>query len=217
MYQSIRSQLEHFDDQMNQLDTDSQDAEYQWLQFFVRIVPLVVHVERCSIFIASKEEGGPVWLKASEDLKAREVVVKDLEHSVVGEAIRTGEPVHRTGMNELEGVHKDVDRESGFTTRDILCVPLKSLDGRRITGAVELINKEDGSEYSENEKALIKKLLDFLERTIESVYLRQEASDLVATMYRTLRRVTLAAVSSFVAILAALTAYWFAFVAFASL
>ncbi|MFC2002284.1 GAF domain-containing protein [Chloroflexota bacterium] len=45
--------------------------------------------------------------------------------------------------------NKEIDRAAGFATRSILAVPL--ITGQEAIGVLEIINKLDGSEFSEQD------------------------------------------------------------------
>ncbi len=86
-----------------------------------------------------------------------------------GRYVKTGEGI--TGWVAKEGTpvmvndaHSDprfsgrYDNETGFATRSILCVPLK-LEGRNI-GILEVLNKKDGEEFSEQDTKILFSLAD---------------------------------------------------------
>ncbi len=59
---------------------------------------------------------------------------------LVGIVARTGETINIRDAYADARFNRDVDRASGFRTRNILCVPVLSADGE-IMGAVQVINK----------------------------------------------------------------------------
>ncbi|PIU83357.1 MAG: hypothetical protein COS68_04425 [Elusimicrobia bacterium CG06_land_8_20_14_3_00_38_11] len=52
-----------------------------------------------------------------------------------------------------------IDSESGFKTKSILCVPLIAND--ELVGVAEVLNKIDGSNFTENDKAILTSLSNF--------------------------------------------------------
>ncbi|PKM92633.1 MAG: hypothetical protein CVU80_02320, partial [Elusimicrobia bacterium HGW-Elusimicrobia-4] len=52
-----------------------------------------------------------------------------------------------------------IDSESGFRTKSILCVPLIVND--ELVGVAEVLNKIDGSNFTENDKAILTSLSNF--------------------------------------------------------
>ncbi len=75
-----------------------------------------------------------------------------LGQGVVGWVAQQGQPVLVPNVSEDSRFFDDFDRESGFTTRSILCVPLQT-KGQTI-GAIEAMNKESGPFDEEDLKLL---------------------------------------------------------------
>lgn len=107
--------------------------------------------ERASIFL---------WDQANRTLVGRPALgVEDSElrlpddAGVVGQVVRTGEP-RRVDRDEAQReVDRRVDRQLGFQTRNLLCVPLRSPRGD-LFGAFEMLNKLDGDFTDEDQTAL---------------------------------------------------------------
>jgi len=109
--------------------------------------------ERASIFL---------WDKPNQTLVGRPALgVEDNElripddKGVVGQVVQTGEPrrVDAGVGAEQREIDRRVDEELGFTTRNLLCVPLRSRGGE-LFGAFELINKTEGDFTDEDQAAL---------------------------------------------------------------
>jgi len=83
---------------------------------------------------------GPV----AESLRARHIPI---EKTKAGQVFTTGQPVVE---NQLEDHYKEVDRQTEFVTRSMICVPLSH---RRATyGVMQLLNKAAGKEpYDERD------------------------------------------------------------------
>src|SRR5690606_24967273 len=63
---------------------------------------------------------------------------------VVGRVVNSGEPERVDRHDDRRAIHAAVDKESGYTTETILCVPMRSPAGEML-GAFELINKRKGN------------------------------------------------------------------------
>ncbi len=59
----------------------------------------------------------------------------------------------RKADTEGSGIFKEIDRKSGFTTRNLLCVPLRVKE--RIIGVVEVMNRRDKEGYNEDDISLL--------------------------------------------------------------
>ena len=145
------------------------------LDFYVRIAPRLLNAERCSIFIHDPQNK-KVWLKTGTGVTERgiEVSVKD---SVVGEVITTGKPVIARDLESRDGTHKKVDTTTGFVSREIICVPIRSKDGSQITGAIQVLNKKGGAGFGAEDQAFLEEMGNHFQSIVESIYLGQQALD----------------------------------------
>ncbi|MDA0788153.1 MAG: GAF domain-containing protein [Proteobacteria bacterium] len=143
------------------LKLDQDTAEEKLLDFYVRIMPILMQCERCGIFVASEKDGF-VWLKAGTGQRERSIEVEIVENSIVGRVMESGNMIFEDRLDKMPGKHKYFDRQTGFETHDVLCVPVKSLDGNRLLGAVQLLNHVGGGEYHEDEIGFLEDLLEYL-------------------------------------------------------
>jgi Nif-specific regulatory protein len=108
--------------------------------------------DRASIFL---------WDRATHTLVGRpalgvgkeELRIPD-DRGVVGQVIRTGEARRVDAASEADQIDRHVDKQLGYRTRNLLCVPLRGGSGQ-LFGAFELINKQSGSFTAEDEAGLI--------------------------------------------------------------
>jgi len=145
------------------------------LELFVEVIPQVLEVERCSIFI-NDPATGKVWLQTGTGVDEKQIEV-DISDSLVGQVIATGKYLVEEDMGKLDGPHKKVDAQTGFVTRNELCVPIKSLSGQKTAGAILLLNKKQGKYFQEEDRVFLEKVASHLQSAIESIFLRQELMD----------------------------------------
>lgn len=211
MLNSIKTDIAHLDKELELLEADWQAAEHRLLQFYVRVMPKVMDVERCSIFVVDRDSED-FWLRAGTGLRERSIEIDKLTQSIVGEAVEKKDVIYRDNLDEESDDRRGtVDTIVGSTTKDILCMPIWSLDGKRITGAVQLVNRIDGKPYTEEDTAMLEELCHYLELAIENIYFQQEASGVVGRIYRTLRRTIIGAAIGFFVVIAVLALYWTVF------
>lgn len=154
--------------------------ESKLLDFHVRLVTRVLDAERCSIFILDPDSR-KVWLKTGTGITEGEIVVS-MKDSIVGDVIESGKAVIAGDLMTRQGTHRMIDSTTGFVTRDIVCVPIRSVDRRRITGAIEALNKRDGSGFTHEDQAFLEEVAEQFQQTVESVYLSQEAVNMSRKM-----------------------------------
>ncbi len=147
-------------------------AEKDYLNFFISIINKLVNGERSSIFI-SDMENELVWLEAGTGIERKQITVPK-DSSMVGRVISSGKPEINNNMAVQEGAHKGVDSATGFSTRNAICVPVKSLDRERVTGAIQVLNKENGGVFNEDDQKWLENIAEHMQSYIEHVYLNQE-------------------------------------------
>jgi len=181
---SIVSEVAEIRERQRQLALQSGDAgDDPLLDFYVRVMAKMLDAERCSIFIR-EPDSGKVWLKCGTALGQRDIVV-DIDTSVVGKVVKTGETVFIENMEHLPGPHKAVDARTGFTTRNILCIPVTTLDGKIIAGAVQVLNKHGGTvRFNDEDETMLEDSAHFLQLAIETAYVNQLSAGALDRMTR---------------------------------
>lgn len=187
MFNDFRLQLDRLHAKKDLLSSpDRLNEANRRLEFYVKIVTKVVEAERCSVFITDPAQN-KTWLKAGTGVAERDIEVPN-DDSVVAKVIRTGEPLIVNDLNKCEGTHKTIDAKTGFVTRDILCVPVKSAEHKETIGAFEALNKTDGRAFNDEDLTTVQEIADHLRADIDSIFLQQEFLRLNEKMYSTARR-----------------------------
>ncbi len=161
----------------------SSKTKKKMLNFFVRIMPKVIAAERCSLFI-NDPFTKQIWLKYGTALEERAIEVSH-DNSIVGQVITTGKSIIQNDLQDFEGAHKQIDNSTGFISRNIICVPIKSMDGASITGAIQLLNKQ-GGEFTDADKDLLRELASYLKRDVQKLFFRQKAGDFIKRLQQLL-------------------------------
>ena len=201
MFKDIEKQIEHLDEKKTYLNAEFDATENKaLLDFYIKIMPKVLDAERCSIFIYDPDSM-TIWLKGGTQVRERDIEVTGEYDSVVGDVITTGKYRVVTGLNEKNGVHKEMDQKTGFKTRNILCIPIRSLDGKKITGAVQILNKKDGKEFSDEDRVLLEEMAHFLELTIENIFFNQESTVVLDDLYATMKKIAFISIGVIVALI----------------
>ena len=107
--------------------------------------------DRASIFLWDRPNrtlvGRPALGVAGGELRIPD------DAGVVGQVVQTGQPQRVDVAQGGAAINRDVDRQLGYQTRSLLCVPLRGASGE-LFGAFELINKLDGPFGADDEAAL---------------------------------------------------------------
>jgi putative nucleotidyltransferase with HDIG domain len=107
---------------------------------------------------------------ASEQLKG--MVIPINEQSVAGAVALRGVPYVENDTASSPYFSGQVDRQTGYTTRKLICVPLKVQD--RITGVVEVLDKYSGEDFEDSDLKLLEAMADAAAIAIENVRLYEE-------------------------------------------
>jgi len=111
----------------------------------------LLDAERASIFLWDKPNKTLVGRPAL-GVEEGELRIPD-DVGVVGRVVHTGQ-ARRVDDDEADGeIDRRVDRQLGFQTRNLLCVPLRSA-GSELFGAFEMLNKRNGDFTEDDEAAL---------------------------------------------------------------
>jgi putative nucleotidyltransferase with HDIG domain len=155
---NTRSNLDHLLDRIVQEAITIIDAE---------AATLWLVTDNNSIEISPKSIRGPVSSSLAK-MKIR------LGEGIVGQVILSGKPEF------VEDVHLDprwaerFDQETGFITNSMLCLPLKTES--KTFGALQLLNKKDGSLFSKEDLELATAFTNLASLAYENnrLYLRQQ-------------------------------------------
>ena len=150
------------------------------LEFFVEIMPQVLNCERLSIFVHDPVDAN-LWVQCGTGVKERQIEVPQ-RGSVVGRAIDTGKPVLEKELQKQMGPHDAVALKTGYVTYNTLCVPVHGVTTKKITGAVQAVNKKVTSGFTEEDVTLLEKMAFNIQMQLENMYLRQEMAKISTQM-----------------------------------
>jgi Nif-specific regulatory protein len=112
------------------------------LELMARRATDLLDCDRASIFIWDREQRQLAACPAL-GVEGGRLFLPD-DKGIVGEVIQTAKPVQVDDAYADPRFDQSVDRQSGYRTNSLLCVPMFDSD-RRVIGAFELINKRGGT------------------------------------------------------------------------
>jgi len=127
----------------------------------------IMSAERCSVFLEN-ETGTGLTAFMSTDLKKNEISIPN-DKGVAGWVFRNNTPVIIPDAYLDERFYPDIDRLTGFKTRDIICVPLVNRKKETI-GTLQALNKTSG-EFSSDDLELLTYLANYVTIAIENARL----------------------------------------------
>lgn len=108
----------------------------------------VMQAEASSLILIDEETGELLFhIARGEKAEIVKPIRMQKTEGIVGSVIGSGEGVI---VNDVAGdprFFSKIDEQSGFVTRSVLCVPMSTNNGT--LGAIEVINKLDGTDFSE--------------------------------------------------------------------
>ncbi|WP_415396945.1 GAF domain-containing protein [Sulfurimonas sp. CS5] len=99
----------------------------------------VIGAHRCSIFINDLQKG-ELWTPLSDGI---EKIIIPSDKGLVGHTIRVKEPLIENNPYSNPHFLSDIDKESGYVTKNIVTAPVFNSQ-REIIGVIQLLNKEEG-------------------------------------------------------------------------
>ncbi|XP_039737317.1 cAMP and cAMP-inhibited cGMP 3',5'-cyclic phosphodiesterase 10A isoform X2 [Pteropus medius] len=118
----------------------------------------LVNADRCALFqvdhknkelysdlfdIGEEKEGRPIFKKTKE-------IRFSIEKGIAGQVARTGEVLNIPDAYADPRFNREVDLYTGYTTRNILCMPIVSRGS--VIGVVQMVNKISGSAFSKTDE-----------------------------------------------------------------
>jgi signal transduction histidine kinase len=133
----------------------------------------VMRVEASSLVLIDAETGDLLFHVArGKKAEAVKPIRMKQGEGIVGWVVQSGKPAIVNDVASDERFCGKVDENSGFKTRAIACVPLATKN--RLWGAIEIINKLDGSEFDEHDLALCEAVAAQAAIAIENAVLHKE-------------------------------------------
>ncbi len=113
----------------------------EMLEKTVEIITAETGAERGTLFL-NDEETGELYSRVAQGGLTREIRVLN-DSGVAGIVFRSGEGLIIHDAYKDKRFNRTVDKQTGFTTKNILCAPVKTVKGK-IIGVVQALNKKKG-------------------------------------------------------------------------
>ncbi len=109
----------------------------------------VIGAQRCSIFVNDITKG-ELWTTLADDI---EKITIPAHKGLVGHTIREKKPLIENDPYSNSNFLPDIDRESGYVTKNSITIPI--FDSKRdVIGVIQLLNKESG-DYNDEDLELL--------------------------------------------------------------
>lgn len=111
-----------------------------------------LNADRCTVFLLD-DEHNELWSKVALGLEMQEIRFS-ANKGLAGHVAMTGETINIKDAYESEYFNKDIDLQTGYKTKNILCMPIRNLS-HQILGVFQVLNKLDGDFTQKDEDLLI--------------------------------------------------------------
>ncbi len=110
-----------------------------------------IQADRCTVFLYDKKSN-ELWSKVALGLGSQEIRFP-ADKGLAGYVVRTGESINITDAYNDDRFNPDVDKETGYKTNNMLCMPIKN-NNQEIIGAFQVLNKNRGV-FTKNDEDLL--------------------------------------------------------------
>ncbi len=101
----------------------------------------MLNADRSTLFLYD-EKSDELWSQVALGLESREIRIPS-HLGIAGTVFLSGKTINITDAYKDTRFNPDVDRKTGYMTRNVLCMPVNNKDGRTI-GVVQVLNKKGG-------------------------------------------------------------------------
>ncbi len=148
----------------------------QLVEHITQMAQRTLYASASSILLLHKEDRELVFEVADgqvgKQLKQARISARS---GIAGWVACNGEPLIVNDVNKEPRFDRVVDTVTGFVTRSIICVPL--VVGGKIIGVIEVLNKLDGSNFSEHDLEILTAVASTSAIAIDNARLRQSILD----------------------------------------
>ncbi len=102
---------------------------------------IAIQADRCTVFMYDKEKN-ELWSKVALGMDSQEIRFP-ADRGLAGYVVKTGEPLSIPDAYNDSRFNPDIDKETGYRTKTILCMPIKN-NNKEIIGAFQVLNKLNG-------------------------------------------------------------------------
>jgi len=121
------------------------------LNALVEISTSEIGAERGSLFL-NDNHTGELYSRVAQGNFQREIRILNTS-GIAGQVFTSGKGLIVHDVDDCEFFNKDVDEQTGFNTRTVLCAPVRTIKGELI-GVVQALNKLDGA-FAEEDLSLL--------------------------------------------------------------
>jgi HD-GYP domain-containing protein (c-di-GMP phosphodiesterase class II) len=130
-----------------------------------------LNAERCTVFVYDKERD-ELWSKVASGLEGTKTLRIPADKGLAGHVLKVGEALNIADVYNDTRFNREVDRKTGYKTRNLLCIPILNRDNESI-GVVQVLNKATGA-FNKADEDLLRAIAATTGITLENAIMAQE-------------------------------------------
>lgn len=111
------------------------------LEMLTEMMSVELDAERSTLFL-NDPQTQELFSRTAQGQQRREIRILN-DSGIAGHVFQSGESQHIVDAYKDKRFNKSIDEQTGFRTRSILCVPIKTVKGSTI-GVAQVLNKKEG-------------------------------------------------------------------------
>lgn len=145
----------------------------------------IMGTERGSVFLYD-EKSAELWSLVATGMKKNEIRIPS-DHGVAGSVFQSKTPLIINDAYNDPRFYAEVDKLSGFQTKNILCIPLINRKGHCI-GSLQALNKNSG-DFTDKDIELLESISYYVAIALENSKLYEEVKNYTEELKNTLIRI----------------------------
>lgn len=152
------------------------------LELIADQVRQILNGDRCTVFLLDAETN-ELWSKVAQGMGQTEIRVP-LGKGIAGLVAKTGRSINIADAYADDRFNHDLDRVTGYRTRNILAVPLKNNKGETL-GVFQVLNKLSGAHFDGEDEGILLLLGSVASSAVENAKLYENIRrSQLETIYR---------------------------------
>src|SRR5205823_7195813 len=124
------------------------------LELILKIARTEVKADRGSVFLVDRKTE-QLWSIVASGLDHQEIRVP-IGRGVAGKVAQSGESINVEDAYTLPYFDPSYDKKFSYTTRSLLCLPIRHHDGQ-IVGVIQLLNKAGSAQFNKEDEDFLNK------------------------------------------------------------
>ncbi|OGI20340.1 MAG: hypothetical protein A2287_04330 [Candidatus Melainabacteria bacterium RIFOXYA12_FULL_32_12] len=122
------------------------------LEIIAEETKATLNADRCTVFLLDRETN-ELWSKVALGMGQQEIRFP-AHMGLAGHVATTGKTINIKDAYNDDRFNKEIDKKTGYTTKTILCMPMRNLN-QEIVGVFQVLNKLGGATFSDEDEDLL--------------------------------------------------------------